>query len=206
MKTLFPDLAAASAAPGIRVPTGLADGTRFPDLASYSRANSVSKPFGSDRILRFWEERVAAIPGDRLRRRAHACVGWGIAYGESGRLDQAIDRFTEAISVDPRAIDAHVNRALANSRLGDFGGAIADFDTAIEELEKAGDMAEDGQKLLARLYWGRGSACLWSDREDQGYTDFNKATELGIKMWVVDKPTGTARISPVPDDYLEYRS
>ncbi len=184
---------------------GLADDTLFPDLAGYGHANSVSKPFGIDRIVRLWEERVAAIPGDRPSSRARAHVGWGIAYGEAGHLDQAIERFTEAISLDPSAIDARVNRAKANSELGNFDGAIADFDTAIEELERAGDTTEDGKKLLRGLYWSRGSACLRSDREDQAYADLNKAVELGVKMWVVDKATGGARVSPFPDSYLEYR-
>ena len=133
-------------------------------------------------------------------------MGWGIAYGENGQLDQAIERFTEAISIDPGTIDAYVNRALANSRLDNFEGAVADFDTAIEELEKAGDTTEDGQRLLGRLYWGRGSACMRSDREDQAYSDWNKALELGIEMWLVNKATGGDRISSYPDSYLEYRS
>lgn len=185
---------------------GLADDTLFPDLAGYGHANSVSKPFGVDRIARLWEERAAAIPGDRPRSKARAYVGWGVAYGEAGDLDQAIERFTEAISLDPSAIDAHVNRALANSRSGNFDDAIADFDIAIEKVERAGDSREDGRRLLARLYWGRGSACKQSDREDQAYADWNKAVELGIEMWLVEKPTGGARISPIPDSYLEYRN
>ena len=185
---------------------GLADDTLFPDLAGYGHANSVSKPFGTDRIVRHWEEQVAAIPADRPRSRARAYVGWGIVYGEAGQLDQAIERFTEAISLDPGTIDAYVNRALANSKLGNFEAAIADFDTSIEKLEKAGDTAADGQQLLARLYWGRGSACKGSDREDQAYADWNNAIELGVKMWVVDKATGGVRVSPIPDSYLEYRN
>lgn len=185
---------------------GLTDHTLFPDLAGYGHANSVSKPFGTDRIVRLWEDRVAAIPADRPRSRARAYVGWGIAYGEAGQLDQAIERFTEAISLDAGTIDAYVNRALANGRLGHYERAIPDYDTAIEELEKAGDTSEDRKKLLARLYWGRGSACLRSDREDQAYADLNKAVGLGVKMWVVDKPTGGVRVSAVPDSYLEYRN
>ncbi|MDE2716957.1 MAG: tetratricopeptide repeat protein [Chloroflexota bacterium] len=184
---------------------GLAADTLFPDLAGYGHANSVSKPFGTDRIVRNWEDRVAEIPGDRPRSMARAYVCWGIAYGEAGQLDQAIERFTEAISLDPRAIDAHVNRAWANSELGNFEDAIPDYDTAIEELETAGDTSEDGKEMLGRLYWRRGAACLRSDREDQACADLNKAVELGVTMWVVDKATGRPRVSAVPDSYLEYR-
>ena len=63
---------------------GLADDTLFPDFASYSHANSVSKPFGTDRIVRLWEDQVAVIPADRPRNRACTLVGWGIAFSEAG--------------------------------------------------------------------------------------------------------------------------
>ena len=190
----------------LRTEHGIADDTLFPDLAGYSHANSVSKPFAADRIARYWEERVAAIPGDRPRSKAQAYVGWGIAYGVAGELEQAIERFTEAISADPETIDAHVNRALTKGRLDDYEGAVSDFDAAIEKLEKAGDKTENGQQLLAHLYWGRGAAFLRSDRKDQGYADLNKSVQLGTKMWAVNKETSGVRLSHFPDSYLEYRS
>lgn len=177
----------------------------FPDLAGYAHTNSVSKPFDSDRITRFWKEQVAKSSEHSSGSKARAYIGWGISYVETGQDQRAVDRFTQAISADPDAIDAYVNRALAKGRLDDYEGAVADFDEAFEQLAAVG-RAQQGEKLRARLHWGRGVALLRLGREDQAYADLNKSVELGTEMWVVNKDGGNAKLSSYPESYLEYRS
>ena len=185
---------------------GIAEDTLFPDLAGYAQANSVSRSFGADRITRYWEEQVAALSADTPRRQARAYVGWGIAYADVGELEQAIEKFTKAISVDAGNIEGYVNRALAKSRMDDYEGAVADFGAAIERLGEAGEGAEERQELLAHLYWGKGVASLRLGHQDQGHADLNKSVELGTKVWMVETVTGGVGLSPYPKGYLEYRS
>jgi len=177
----------------------------FPDLAGYAHTNSASKPFDSDRITRFWEQQSAASSDHSPPTKARAYVRWGIAYAESGQIKQAIDKFTQAISVDPDSLEGYVNRAFAKLRSDDYEGSIADFDEAFERIAAAGAM-EQQQKLLARLHWSRGVARLRLGREDQAYSDLNKSVELGTEMWVVNKDTGGKKLSSIPDSHLEYRS
>jgi len=190
----------------LRAAHSIAEDTLFPDLAGYAQANSVSRPFGSDLITRFWEEQVAALSADPPSRQAPAYVGWGIAFGEAGELEQAIEKFTKAISVDPGNISGYVNRALAKSRMDDYEGAVTDFDAAIQSLGESGEGTEQRQQLLAHLYWGKGVARLRLGHQDQAYTDLNKSVELGTKMWAVETATGRVGLSPYPKGYLEYRS
>ena len=171
--------------------------TLFPDLAGYAHTNSVSKPFGSDRITRFWEQQATASSDHSPSTKARAYVRWGIAYAETGQIKQAIDRFTQAISVHPDSLEAYVNRAFVKLGSDGYEGSIADFDEAFERIAAAGGK-EHQQKLLARLHWSRGVACLRLGREDQAYSDLNKSVELGTKMWLVNKDTGRRKYLPSP--------
>ena len=111
----------------LRTAHGITEDTLFPDLAGYAHSNSVSKPFGTDRIIQFWEERVAGLSTDTPRNKAQAYVGWGIACGEAAQYEQAVERFTEAISVDPESIEAYINRAQTKRMLGDYEGCYRRF-------------------------------------------------------------------------------
>merc|ERR1719502_1132852 len=54
----------------------------------------------------------------------------------SGRYDEAIERYTEAIAVDPDNVDLNLtlytNRATAKFKSGNFTGAMEDTNTALE--------------------------------------------------------------------------
>lgn len=204
-KVLIPSASKPAILEALQAAHNITEHTLFPDLAGYVHTNSVSKPFGSDRITRFWEQQTAAVSDQSPSTKAQACVRWGIAYAETGQIKQAIDKFTQAISIDPDSLEAYVNRAFAKLRSDDYEGSIADFDEAFERISAAGGM-EHQRKLLARLHWSRGVACLRLGREDQAYADLNKSVELGTEMWVVNKDTAGVKISSIPDDYLEYRS
>ena len=204
-KVVIPSTSKPALLEALQAAHSITEHALFPDLAGYAHTNSVSKPFGSDRITHFWEQQATASSDHSPPTKARAYVRWGIAYAESGQIKQAIDKFTQAISVDPDSLESYVNRAFAKLRSDDYEGSIADFDEAFERIAAAGAL-EQQQKLLARLHWSRGAARLRLGREDQAYSDLNKSVELGTEMWVVNKDTGGKKLSSIPDSHLEYRS
>ena len=56
----------------------------------------------------------------------------GIGYYENEKYQQAVDAFTKIIRTDPRHVDAYLLQGAAHSMLGQYQGAIKDFDEAIQ--------------------------------------------------------------------------
>lgn len=54
----------------------------------------------------------------------------------AGRFDEAIERYTDAIGVDPKNIDVHLtlytNRATARFKKRDYAGAVDDCNSALQ--------------------------------------------------------------------------
>jgi tetratricopeptide (TPR) repeat protein len=67
----------------------------------------------------------------------------GFSYARAGFLDDAINDFTQAISIDPAFLEAYIARAYARSQIGDIQGGIEDFQRVVSiyrsrgEIEKA---------------------------------------------------------------------
>jgi len=60
----------------------------------------------------------------------------GTAYFDKGKYQQAIEDFTEAISLDKKMTSAYVHRAIARSRSGDRSGMLED----LREASSRGDL------------------------------------------------------------------
>ena len=175
----------------------ISEDTLFADLAGYAHANSVLKPFDTCSAIQFWVERAARSEGSPTR--AQAYVDCGLAHVEMKQYEQAIERYTEAIAVDPENIGAYVNRAGAKCCLGDYQSSLADYDAAIERLLKVENIEKH---RIGRVYWDRGTARMKLGQEEKGCADQNQAIKLGLKMWVDD----AGRITDRPEKYSQYRS
>ena len=56
----------------------------------------------------------------------------GDAYLESGKFDNAINSYTQAIRLDPDSLPAHVNRGHSYFSKGDYEKAAVDYTKAIQ--------------------------------------------------------------------------
>lgn len=65
------------------------------------------------------------------RGKAAAALADGLLLGWQGDLNQAIEKFSGAIEVTPRATLPYLNRGIAYQRQRDFARAAADFDMAV---------------------------------------------------------------------------
>lgn len=186
--------AKASLLEELRAQHGIMEESLFPDFAGFARANMASRPFDATRIGQFWVER--AEQQRPVRSRAQDCIDCGLVYTEMGQHNQAVDWFTKAVDTAPDDVGAYVNRAGAKFRLGDFEGAREDYNAAVTRIEGTGN----ADARCARVYWDRAQV-----REELGdadaCTDYNRALELGFKMWINPK---TGKMTDNPEQYMDY--
>ncbi|HEX2619232.1 MAG TPA: tetratricopeptide repeat protein, partial [Phototrophicaceae bacterium] len=95
----------------------------------------------------------------------------GLKCFKEGNFDAAIERFTEAVWVNPRLAKMYVYRATCRIMKGDYSEAIFDADEALR-LEPQN----------ARAYSERGVAHYWMRNFDQAISDLNRAIELDPKL------------------------
>lgn len=92
---------------------------------------------------------------------------------KDGKKFRAIELYTKAIKMDPRHVDAYINRAMVFTGMGRLDEALADCSKAIE-LNPA--------YMLA--YANRGRIYQNKKQHDKAVEDFKKAIELNPKYYV----------------------
>ena len=109
---------------------------------------------------------IAPTPDD-----AEAYYNRGVACGEKGDFDRAIEDFNKVIDLNPDSAEAYYNRGFAyNSK-----GAI---DRAIENYNKAIQLNPN----YTLAYYNRGNAYYEKQEFAQSITDYNKTLELKPKL------------------------
>ena len=91
----------------------------------------------------------------------------GMAYYEQDNYDQAIEAFTQAITLDPNDADAYFYRGIAYGAKEDNDRAIADFTQAIRL-----------DPNLAFAYYNRGNAYYDKGDNDRAIQDLEKAISI----------------------------
>jgi tetratricopeptide (TPR) repeat protein len=101
------------------------------------------------------------------RRSAESYLDEGNVYFNVGQFALAIDRYTQAILLDPDLTAAYYNRANAYTRSGEFERALGDYNRALELLP--GDADALNNRGMLHLYRGSYAAAI---------ADFNAALEV----------------------------
>ena len=105
------------------------------------------------------------------RREAAIHNNRGLAYGEKGDYERAIEALTKAIELNPNYAIAYYNRGLACGEKGDYERAIKNYSTAI-----------DLQPDLAEAHYNRGEAWLHLKEWEKAKSDLTAARGMGINL------------------------
>jgi Flp pilus assembly protein TadD len=73
----------------------------------------------------------------------------GVSLVDAGRLDEAIEQYTEVLRQDPAHANAHVNVGVALARKGNMSEAIEHFSRAVE-LAPTDETARQNLELARR--------------------------------------------------------
>ena len=95
----------------------------------------------------------------------------GIAYGESGDYDEAIEAFTKTMELKPEYADAYASRGNAYRDKGEMDKAIADYTKSIVLKPK-----------VAESYYTRGEAWLRIRKWEEAQQDLTAAILQGVDI------------------------
>ena len=121
----------------------------------------------------WWELKQREIKNLEAAALARAIALTAEGNEEIGKknFDKAIEKFNEAVSVNPSDSIAHYSRGRAYTEKRQFDNAIADFDQAIRL-----------NATYAEAYDGRGAA-YWQMRvDDRALADYSRAIEIDPKL------------------------
>jgi tetratricopeptide (TPR) repeat protein len=134
---------------------------------------------------------------------ATAFLEKGRILAADGKLEKALEAFSQAIALNPHLYDAWTNRGVVHMRMGNYELAVTDMDSVLAkdpELEHAwlsrgtalryiddtrGALANYNTALrlepdYAKGYYNRGLAYEMLGEKDSACADFQRANQLGI--------------------------
>jgi len=117
------------------------------------------------------------------RRTAESYLDEGNVYFNVGQYGLAIERYGQAIELDPNLTAAYYNRANAHTRAGDFEKALADYNRALEL-----------QPMDADALNNRGMLHLYRANYREALADFNRALEIDPSDTTVMVNRGLAQL------------
>jgi tetratricopeptide (TPR) repeat protein len=125
----------------------------------------------------------------------------GVAALTQGNSTLAVEKFTAALKIDPKLLEAYINRGIAEMSLSLWGDAVGDFDQAIEldpnspeafynralaysrqnVFDKALADYTQAAKLAPedwQIYYNRGNTYLDMKKAPEALNDYNRALKL----------------------------
>lgn len=128
-------------------------------------------PYGAIHLLR------EVVAGGRAFADAHNLLGLG--YSLVGRPEAALAEFDRALELNPRYVDAHLNRAVTLNDLGRYDDATAAL-AAAQGLGRADHtgIAAPAASRLANMHAELGEAYLEAGGAAQAITQFEAAAAL----------------------------
>ena len=100
-----------------------------------------------------------------------ALLNQGISYCKEGQYDRSIAYFNKAIEINPRYVEAYINRGIAYAEgKGQYDRAIGDYNKAIEINPRD-----------AKAYLNRGGSYYLKGQDNKAVSDYTTAIEINPK-------------------------
>lgn len=105
----------------------------------------------------------------------------GVDALNQGNSNAALEKFNEALKLDPEIPEAYINRGIALRRLEQYVEAVADFDKALKLAPKSPE-----------AFYNRALAYSLSGVYDKAVADYTHALKLAPKDWQIFYNRGNA--------------
>jgi len=128
-------------------------------------------PYGAIHLLR------EVIAGGRAFADAHHLLG--LAFSMAGQPAEALAEFERALALNPRYVDAHLNRAVTLNELGRYDDAVAAFASAqgLAGVDHTGFAAPEASRL-ANLHAELAEAYVEAGGLHEAIEQYAKAAQL----------------------------
>jgi len=118
-------------------------------LHALGEARCAQHEFESARDL--LEQALGLYAEDEEEERASALCELGNAQRGLGEMEEAAERYREALALDPTHSDARFNLGLVHSDLGEYDQALATFDIGIQLVPKDADARVERGTVLSAM-------------------------------------------------------
>ncbi len=142
---------------------------KYNPLLSEITAHAILTALAKDRTKRYADV-PSFIEAVSTKKTAEQWFNEGVALGNSGRLEEALQAYETAIRLNPNDAIAYYGKGAALEKLGRYQEALQAFETAIRLNPN-----------FAVAYYGKGVALERLKREIEAQQAFDKAKELGYK-------------------------
>jgi len=129
-----------------------------------------------------YNDLIGFIANEKNYETASVLFHQGFASYNKGKWEEAIEKYDEAIELNPNHTELYNNRGIVKKNLRQYQEAIADYDKAIELNPNN-----------ARAYSNRGIAKGKLEQYQEAISDFNKAIEVNPNYAIAYNNRGTAK-------------
>ena len=169
--------------------SGITEANIYPDFDGFARLHAHDEPYiepdpqdylqrgieahqndDTDDAFAYYTEVIRLDPTDTSIV-SIAYYSRGLAYGEKGEVDSAIENYNESIQLNPDFADAYNYRGIAYKNKGEIDRAIEDFDQAIR-------IKPDN----VLFYNNRGIALLHQQEWERAKSDLTIARNMGVNI------------------------
>ncbi len=129
-----------------------------------------------------YNDLIGFIANEKNYETASVLFHQGFASSNKGEYEEAIEKYDEAIELNPNHTELYNNRGIVKKNLRQYQEAIIDYDKAIELNPN-----------YARAYSNRGIAKGKLEQYQEAISNFNKAIEVNPNYAIAYNNRGTAK-------------
>lgn len=155
-------------------------------------------------------EQAAECYSEMIRKDSAVGAAWrerGVLRNQTGRHEEAVKDFTEAVTLNTQDLNAHIGLAVARSGIGDYDGAVRSANYAVKYAYWKGSFLAERAKIHARagdFEMALSDANEAMKLEPQSADAVNTRGLVYLMMWELDKAEADFKATLALDPQAAY--